>query len=185
MTLAGPSRKSLANANVSNIKSRAQPPCNTGRPQHSWNGQASVKQGVVAWSCKTSNQQYRYISPICYPVQLALSHTTPPITLAVLFASFITVFESNKVISPESQAKLSLYTSNNSLYQYSTQFRQGIISKAFLSHNDLWRSLPLYSAIAAGAISVRADVWLCYGTLHVGHEQAALTRDRTSSSLYI
>jgi hypothetical protein len=30
-----------------------------------------------------------------------------------------------------------------------------------------------------------ADVWLHNGTLHVGHEQGALTIDRTFESLYI
>lgn len=36
-----------------------------------------------------------------------------------------------------------------------------------------------------GAISVEADVWLVNGTLHVGHEESALTAQRTFDSLYI
>lgn len=53
------------------------------------------------------------------------------------------------------------------------------------SHNDYWREVPFYSALKAGAISVEADVWLYNGTLHVGHEESALTDDRTLDSLYI
>jgi len=53
------------------------------------------------------------------------------------------------------------------------------------SHNDYWRPIPFYSALAAGAISVEADVWLYNGTLHVGHEESALTNERTLESLYL
>ncbi len=53
------------------------------------------------------------------------------------------------------------------------------------SHNDYWRPVPFYSALAVGAISVEADVWLYNGTLYVGHEQSALTPARTFDSLYV
>ncbi|CZT21390.1 uncharacterized protein RCC_07253 [Ramularia collo-cygni] len=71
------------------------------------------------------------------------------------------------------------------LYTYPTSLTQGIIPKAMHSHNDYWRPIPFYSALAAGAISVEADVWLYDGTLHVGHEESALTNERTLDSLYI
>lgn len=71
------------------------------------------------------------------------------------------------------------------LYTYPTSLTQGIIPKAMHSHNDYWRPLPFYSALAAGAISVEADVWLYNDTLHVGHEESALTNERTLESLYI
>ena len=45
--------------------------------------------------------------------------------------------------------------------------------------------MPFYSAISVGAVSVEADVWLYNGTLHVGHEESALTNERTFESLYI
>lgn len=70
-------------------------------------------------------------------------------------------------------------------YTYPTSLTQGIVPKAFHSHNDYWRPVPFYSALAAGAISIEADVWLYNGTLHVGHEQSALTNARTFDSLYI
>lgn len=89
-------------------------------------------------------------------------------------------------ISPPLKSTLDQYSAyNNDLYTYPTQFTQGIIPKGFHSHNDYWRPLPLYSALAAGAISIEADVWLYNGTLHVGHEQSALTDARTFDSLYI
>ncbi|KAF2769747.1 hypothetical protein EJ03DRAFT_311795 [Teratosphaeria nubilosa] len=70
-------------------------------------------------------------------------------------------------------------------YTYPTDLTQGIIPKSFHSHNDYWRPLPFYSALAAGAISIEADVWLSNGTLHVGHERSALTHGRTLDRLYV
>lgn len=48
-----------------------------------------------------------------------------------------------------------------------------------------WRPIPFYTALSAGAISIEADVWLYNSTLHVGHEESALTNARTFESLYI
>ncbi|KAK3068808.1 hypothetical protein LTR53_013334 [Teratosphaeriaceae sp. CCFEE 6253] len=71
------------------------------------------------------------------------------------------------------------------LYTYPTDLTQGIIPKPFHSHNDYWRPLPFYSALSVGAVSVEADVWLYNATLHVGHEESALTAARTFDALYI
>ena len=77
------------------------------------------------------------------------------------------------------------------------------MQKPFHSHNDYWRDIPFYSALSYGAISVEADVWLYNDTLHVGrqaihlgqsvqltalqvgHEESALTDERTFESLYV
>lgn len=75
--------------------------------------------------------------------------------------------------------------SDDPKYTYPTSLTQGIIPKSFHSHNDYWRPVPFYSALSVGAISVEADVWLYNGTLHVGHEESALTNERTFDSLYI
>ncbi|PMD24881.1 hypothetical protein NA56DRAFT_699679 [Hyaloscypha hepaticicola] len=48
-----------------------------------------------------------------------------------------------------------------------------------------WRDVPFYTALSVGAISIKADVWLYNGTLHVGHEQGTLTYARTFESLYV
>ncbi|CAE7208118.1 unnamed protein product [Rhizoctonia solani] len=53
------------------------------------------------------------------------------------------------------------------------------------SHNDYWRDVPLFSAIAVGAISVEADVWLWNDELYVGHDPSSLSPKRTFSSLYV
>ncbi|KAI7089552.1 hypothetical protein KC356_g2359 [Hortaea werneckii] len=71
------------------------------------------------------------------------------------------------------------------LYSYPTSLTQGIIPKHLHSHNDYWRPLPFWSALSAGAISTEADVWLYNDTLHVGHEESALTPERTFDALYI
>jgi hypothetical protein len=45
--------------------------------------------------------------------------------------------------------------------------------------------VPVLTALSYGVASIEADVWLVNGTLHVGHEQAALTDARTFSALYV
>ncbi|KAI1342211.1 PLC-like phosphodiesterase [Xylariaceae sp. FL0016] len=74
---------------------------------------------------------------------------------------------------------------DNPLYSYPTDLTQGILPKAFHSHNDYWRPKPFWSALSVGAVSVEADVWLYNDTLHVGHEESALTNERTFDALYI
>ncbi|KIW07089.1 uncharacterized protein PV09_01973 [Verruconis gallopava] len=76
-------------------------------------------------------------------------------------------------------------TDGSNLYTYPTDLTRGIVPKAFHSHNDYWRDVPFYTAIANGAVSVEADVWLINGTLYVGHEISALTTARTLQSLYL
>jgi hypothetical protein len=69
--------------------------------------------------------------------------------------------------------------------QYPTAFTRDIHPKPIHSHNDYWRRVPFYSALAAGAISVEADVWEYGGELFVGHDTASLTRNRTFKNLYV
>lgn len=71
------------------------------------------------------------------------------------------------------------------LYTYPTAVTQGIFPKAFHSHNDYWRRVPFWDALAAGAISMEADVWLYNGTLYVGHRESTLAPLRTFDALYV
>ena len=64
-------------------------------------------------------------------------------------------------------------------------FSQDILPISCHSHNDYWRQVPLYDALAAGCTSVEADVWLSDNELFVGHSQKSLTKERTLESLYI
>jgi hypothetical protein len=54
------------------------------------------------------------------------------------------------------------------------------------SHNDYWRSVPLYEALHFGCVGVEADVWHFENddTLYVGHDTRSLVPERTFSSLY-
>ncbi|PVI00476.1 hypothetical protein DM02DRAFT_563109 [Periconia macrospinosa] len=76
-------------------------------------------------------------------------------------------------------------TDNSNKYTYPTDFTRGILPKPFHSHNDYWRDVPFYSGLSYGAVSTEADVWLINGTLYVGHERSALTKERTLESLYV
>jgi hypothetical protein len=53
------------------------------------------------------------------------------------------------------------------------------------SHNDYWRTTPLYDALLAGCTSVEADVWLEDNELYVGHSHRSLRKSRTFKSLYV
>ena len=53
------------------------------------------------------------------------------------------------------------------------------------SHNDYWRSVPLYAAINAGCTGAEADIWLVDDELYVGHRRPALTAQRTLRNLYL
>ena len=66
-----------------------------------------------------------------------------------------------------------------------TDFSRDIAPNPCHSHNDYWRDVPLYDAIAAGCTSVEADVWLSGDDLFVGHTNKSLTKERTLESLYI
>ncbi|KAL8289979.1 hypothetical protein RQP46_002918 [Phenoliferia psychrophenolica] len=66
-----------------------------------------------------------------------------------------------------------------------TQFTQDIATKAIHSHNDYWRKVPLLTALAVGATSTEADLWLIDDTLFVGHTRSSLTPARTFESLYL
>lgn len=68
---------------------------------------------------------------------------------------------------------------------YPTDFSQDITPIPCHSHNDYWRKVPLYDALAAGCTGVEADVWLTDNDLLVGHSTGSLTSARTLTSLYI
>lgn len=53
------------------------------------------------------------------------------------------------------------------------------------SHNDYWRSVPLYSALGSGCVSVEADVWLKNDKLLVGHKYWSLDTESTLELMYV
>lgn len=106
-------------------------------------------------------------------------------TLALLATTASLTFAQSDIPLSEPLQKILAGAQKGDYYTYPTDLTQEIIPKAIHSHNDYWRPIPFYSALSVGAISVEADVWLINGTLHVGHEESALTKFRTFDSLYI
>lgn len=76
-------------------------------------------------------------------------------------------------------------TGTENLAWYPTDFTRDINPIPCHSHNDYWRRVPLFDALRAGCTGVEADVWLFDNDLYVGHNTAALQRNRTFQSLYI
>lgn len=71
-------------------------------------------------------------------------------------------------------------------YEWKEDFSRDIVPKNCHSHNDYWRRVPLYQALAAGCVSVEADVWLTDDNdLLVGHSRESTTKTRTLRSLYL
>ncbi|KAJ5562452.1 hypothetical protein N7535_003094, partial [Penicillium sp. DV-2018c] len=76
-------------------------------------------------------------------------------------------------------------------YRYPTDLTRDILpvslsaTASILDVFDYWRKEPFYTGLSHGCTSTEADVWLYNGTLHVGHDQSALTKSRTLESLYI
>jgi hypothetical protein len=67
----------------------------------------------------------------------------------------------------------------------STFTTHGVIPINCHSHNDYWRRIPLYEALAYGCTGVEADVWLFSDELFVGHNTNALAQGRTFRSMYV
>lgn len=74
------------------------------------------------------------------------------------------------------------------LSPWQSDFTEGITPISCHSHNDYWRTVPLYEALAAGCMSVEADIYLptkaASRDLLIGHTQRSLTQDRTLQALY-
>jgi hypothetical protein len=53
------------------------------------------------------------------------------------------------------------------------------------SHNDYWRSKPVYSALEAGCIGIEADLWLYKDDLYVAHEWSSIRPNKTFTEMYV
>ncbi|KAL5329532.1 hypothetical protein ACEPPN_003046 [Leptodophora sp. 'Broadleaf-Isolate-01'] len=64
-------------------------------------------------------------------------------------------------------------------------FSRGITPKPIHSHNDYWRPVPLFQALALGVTGIEADCHLVDGELYIGHSNSSLRPTRTLRSLYL
>ena len=74
--------------------------------------------------------------------QIPLKMLLPTALLTAAIAAYGTYAQSDIPLSP---ALKNILAANSSLYNYPTQLTQGIIPKAFHSHNDYWR--PVIDAL--------------------------------------
>ncbi|KAJ4377800.1 Altered inheritance of mitochondria protein 6 [Neocucurbitaria cava] len=71
-------------------------------------------------------------------------------------------------------------------FDWRDDISRDIVPKNCHSHNDYWRRVPLYEALAAGCVSIEADVWLTEDKeLLVSHSWQSTTKERTLRSLYL
>ncbi|KAF7944172.1 hypothetical protein EAE96_010574 [Botrytis aclada] len=70
-----------------------------------------------------------------------------------------------------------------------SDFTKDIVPLSCHSHNDYWRRVPFFEAVAAGCTGIEADTWLNNKAgsdgLLVGHSLKSLRDDRTLQNLYI
>ncbi|TVY25253.1 Altered inheritance of mitochondria protein 6-like protein [Lachnellula hyalina] len=75
------------------------------------------------------------------------------------------------------------------LSPWNIDFTKGIVPLQCHSHNDYFRAVPLFEALAAGCTGVEADIHLPTKAgsedLLVGHASSSLSQDRTLQKLYI
>jgi hypothetical protein len=77
-------------------------------------------------------------------------------------------------------------TSGAFKYEWKDDFSRDIVTKNCHSHNDYWRHVPLYAALAAGCTSIEADVWLTEDDeLLVSHSWSSTRAVRTLHTLYL
>ncbi|KAF2748032.1 hypothetical protein M011DRAFT_493929 [Sporormia fimetaria CBS 119925] len=70
--------------------------------------------------------------------------------------------------------------------EWKDDLSRDITPKNCHSHNDYWRSAPLYSALAAGCTGIEADIWLeSDSELRVSHDKRSIRQHRTLKSLYL
>lgn len=71
-------------------------------------------------------------------------------------------------------------------YEWEDDFSRDVVPKSCHSHNDYWRRVPFYQALAAGCSSVEADIWLTDDNeLLVSHSWSSTKQVRTLRSLYL
>ncbi|KAJ5469399.1 hypothetical protein N7539_009017 [Penicillium diatomitis] len=68
---------------------------------------------------------------------------------------------------------------------FTDQLIQGVVPIACHSHNDYWRHVPLFSALAVGCTGVEADIWPDGKNLRVGHTRRTVIKNQTLRSLYL
>jgi hypothetical protein len=77
----------------------------------------------------------------------------------------------------------------NLLSPWISDFTESITPIPCHSHNDYWRAVPLFEALAAGCTGVEADIFLPTKAgskdLLIGHKPGSLAQDRTLGSMYI
>ncbi|KAJ2906603.1 hypothetical protein MKZ38_000858 [Zalerion maritima] len=140
--------------------------------------------------------------------------TSSPASLIFLISNFILIFSRSiwdySIRDPDSifSGKWGAPGSGTeSRAWYPTDFLRDVFPIPAHSHNDYWRTVPLFSAIHVGCTGVEADVWhfdpdasdaagslslpppslgeVGRSELYVGHDLPALTRNRTFQSLYV
>ncbi|EKG10880.1 hypothetical protein MPH_11882 [Macrophomina phaseolina MS6] len=70
---------------------------------------------------------------------------------------------------------------------YPRKFLSNVVPVPCHSHNDYWRTTPLYAALGTGCVGIEADIWLVEDQLYVGHalESVTMTGNGTLGHMYI
>ncbi|KAH6632916.1 hypothetical protein C7974DRAFT_433126 [Boeremia exigua] len=115
------------------------------------------------------------------------------LTAGIVYSSLVAILLYNLKLPPNHSGLQHIVEdwrepNTNATYEFAwrADFSRDIVPKDCHSHNDYWRPVPLYSALAAGCVSVEADVWLAEDSeLLVSHSWKTTTQARTLNSLYL
>ena len=101
----------------------------------------------------------------------------------------LTVYNRLVIVSPNNGLQTIIADYNSSSPRWLPEFSREVLPVPCHSHNDYMHRVPLYEGVAAGCVSMEADIW--YQTpsgtpdLLVGHNLKSLKQDRTLKSLYL
>lgn len=136
----------------------------------------------------------------CYSVSVLLSHSSASLKTVsdwtrIWLSLLLSLPRHNKPLAPSNGASAIVdawrtpIDSAHLLQPWRSDFSKGITPLSCHSHNDYTRAVPLFDALAAGCMSVEADIWLPTrkdsDDLLVAHTNKSLSVDRTLGNLYI
>ncbi|KAI8629084.1 hypothetical protein F5Y19DRAFT_475645 [Xylariaceae sp. FL1651] len=128
----------------------------------------------------------RQWTALCFSVCITL--------VAVLFVILFVAIPADKYFArPSGLSSVGELTNNhdltptNNVSVWLDNYSHTVVPRACHSHNDYWRSIPLFTALTTGCTGIEADVWLSDDgkDLLVGHDRHSLRFNKTLRSLYI
>ncbi|KAJ5152800.1 uncharacterized protein N7482_009278 [Penicillium canariense] len=144
---------------------------------------ASLASRLVPWSCAHLQCDVRPWSKrtmFCHAVRRPFW-----VLVVILGVASLASFAWNSILAVLADSRDAGIFPGQRPSLFSDWLTHGVLPIACHSHNDYWRRVPLFSALAAGCTSVEADIWLEGDELRVGHTMRTVLPNQSLRSLYL